>query len=111
INPGNSGGPLINLRGEVVGINEQIVSSSGGSQGIGFAIPSNTVRTVLESVLKHGRIIRGYLGIVSRAAQSGQQADADSDGVVVDQVVAGSAAAQAELQPGGVIRQVNRRGG
>src|SRR5881398_3539946 len=75
INPGNSGGPLINLRGEVVGINEQIVSSSGGSQGIGFAIPSNTVRTVLESVLKHGRIIRGYLGIVSRAAQSGQQAD------------------------------------
>src|SRR5438552_6352063 len=66
INPGNSGGPLINLRGEVVGINEQIVSSSGGSQGIGFAIPSNTVRTVLESVLKHGRIIRGYLGIVSR---------------------------------------------
>ena len=64
INPGNSGGPLINLRGEVVGINEQIVSRSGGSQGIGFAIPSNTVRTVLESVLKHGRIIRGYLGIV-----------------------------------------------
>src|SRR5439155_284184 len=55
INPGNSGGPLINLRGEVVGINEQIVSSSGGSQGIGFAIPSNTVRTALESVLKHGR--------------------------------------------------------
>src|SRR5216110_3848919 len=69
INPGNSGGPLINLRGEVVGINEQIVSSSGGSQGIGFAIPSNTVRTALESVLKHGRIIRGYLGIVSRASQ------------------------------------------
>src|SRR5213592_3435700 len=107
INPGNSGGPLINLRGEVVGINEQIVSSSGGSQGIGFAIPSNTVRTVLESVLKHGRIIRGYLGIVSRAAQSGQQADADSDGVVVDQVMAGSPAAQAQLQPGDVIRKFN----
>src|SRR5947208_7065427 len=107
INPGNSGGPLINLRGEVVGINEQIVSSSGGSQGIGFAIPSNTVRAVLESVLKHGRIIRGYLGIVSRAAQSGQQADADSDGVVVDQVMAGSPAAQAQLQPGDVIRKFN----
>src|SRR5438093_1265190 len=109
INPGNSGGPLINLRGEVVGINEQIVSSSGGSQGIGFAIPSNTVRTVLESVLKHGRIIRGYLGIVSRAAQSGQQADADSDGVVVDQVMAGSPAAQAQLQPGDLIRKFNGR--
>src|SRR6266699_1075184 len=71
INPGNSGGPLINLRGEVVGINEQIVSSSGGSQGIGFAIPSNTVRMVLESVLKHGRIIRGYLGIQTGAPQRG----------------------------------------
>lgn len=109
INPGNSGGPLINLRGEVVGINEQIVSSSGGSQGIGFAIPSNTVRTVLESVLKHGRIIRGYLGIVSRAVQSGQQGETDNDGVVVDQVIAGSPAAQAQLQPGDVIRKFNGR--
>ncbi len=109
INPGNSGGPLINLRGEVVGVNEQIVSSSGGSQGIGFAIPSNTVRTVLESVLKHGRIIRGYLGIVSRAVQSGQQGETDNDGVVVDQVMAGSPAAQAQLQPGDVIRKFNGR--
>src|SRR5713101_2383760 len=109
INPGNSGGPLINLRGEVVGINEQIVSSSGGSQGIGFAIPSNTVRTVLESVLKHGRIIRGYLGIVSRAVQSGEQGETDNDGVVVDQVMAGSPAAQAQLQQGDVIRKFNGR--
>src|SRR3984893_7201714 len=66
INPGNSGGPLINLRGEVVGINTAIISRSGGSQGIGFAIPSNTVRTALESLLKKGRIIRGYLGIQMR---------------------------------------------
>lgn len=109
INPGNSGGPLINLRGEVVGINEQIVSSSGGSQGIGFAIPSNTVRTALESVLRHGRIIRGYLGIVSRASQSEQQNGADKEGVVIDQVMAGSPAAQAQLQPGDVIRKFNGR--
>src|SRR6266403_1749653 len=108
INPGNSGGPLINLRGEVVGVNEQIVSSSGGSQGIGFAIPSNTVRTVLESVLKHGRIIRGYLGIVSRALQS-PQGPTDNEGVVVDQVMAGSPAAQAQLQPGDVRRKFNWR--
>ncbi len=108
INPGNSGGPLINLRGEVVGINEQIVSSSGGSQGIGFAIPSNTVRAVLESVLKHGRVIRGYLGIVSRALQSAQ-GPTDSEGVVVDQVMAGSPAAQAKLQPGDVVRKFNGR--
>ncbi|PYL30011.1 MAG: hypothetical protein DMF39_06155 [Verrucomicrobia bacterium] len=109
INPGNSGGPLINLRGEVVGINEQIVSSSGGSQGIGFAIPSNTVRTALESVLKHGRIIRGYLGIVSRASQPEQQNGADNEGVVIDQVMRASPAAQAQLQPGDVIRKFNGR--
>ena len=66
INPGNSGGPLINLQGEVVGINTAIISRSGGSQGIGFAIPSNTIRIALESLLKQGRIIRGYLGIQSR---------------------------------------------
>jgi serine protease Do len=109
INPGNSGGPLINVRGEVVGINEQIVSSSGGSQGIGFAIPSNTVRTVLESVLKHGRIVRGYLGIVSRALQAGQQSATDNEGVVVEQVMPGSPAAQAQLQPGDIIRKFNGR--
>lgn len=107
INPGNSGGPLINLRGEVVGINEQIVSNSGGSVGIGFAIPSNTVRTALESVLKHGRIIRGYLGIRSRALQSDQQNGNDHEGVVIDQVISGSPAAQAQLQPGDVIRKFN----
>jgi serine protease Do len=104
INPGNSGGPLINLRGEVIGINEQIVSSSGGSQGIGFAIPSNTVRTALESLLKHGRIIRGYLGIETRALQPGQK-NPDIEGVVVDQVVPGSPAADAHLQKGDVIRK------
>ncbi|HZR04665.1 MAG TPA: trypsin-like peptidase domain-containing protein [Candidatus Udaeobacter sp.] len=109
INPGNSGGPLINVRGEVVGINEQIVSSSGGSQGIGFAIPSNTVRTALESVLKHGRIIRGYLGIVSRALQAGQQSATDNEGVVVEEVMPGSPAAQAQLQPGDIIRKFNGR--
>lgn len=110
INPGNSGGPLINVRGEVVGINEQIVSSSGGSQGIGFAIPSNTVRTALESVLKHGRIIRGYLGIVSRVLQAGQQSETENEqGVVVEQVLQGSPAAQAQLQPGDVIRTFNGR--
>ena len=107
INPGNSGGPLVNLRGEVVGINEQILSRSGGSEGIGFAIPSNTVRTALESVLKHGRIIRGYLGILSRASQSEQQNGNDHEGVAVDQVIPGSPAAQAQLQPGDVIRKFN----
>ncbi len=86
INPGNSGGPLINLRGEVIGINRVIISQSGGSQGIGFAIPSNTVRTALESLLKQGRIIRGYLGILSRALQPGRNG-MESEGVIVDEGV------------------------
>src|SRR5213078_3647137 len=104
INPGNSSGPLINLRGEVVGINTAIISRSGGSQGIGFAIPSNTVRTALESLLKQGRIIRGYLGIYSNALRPGQT-DSETDGVVVTAVAPGSPAAQAQLQEGDVIRK------
>ena len=71
----------------MVGINKRIVSRSGGSEGIGFAIPSDAVRTVLESVLKHGRIIRGYLGIASRALQPGRQAATDNKGVVVEEVM------------------------
>jgi serine protease Do len=108
INPGNSGGPLINVRGEVVGINEQIVSSSGGSQGIGFAIPSNTARMVLESVLKHGRIIRGYLGIQTGTSQRGA-GDSDTGGVTVGEILSGSPAEQAGLQPGDVIRKFDGR--
>lgn len=108
INPGNSGGPLINLRGEVIGINTAIISPSQASAGIGFAIPSNTIRTALESLLKQGRIIRGYLGIQTRALQPGQSST-DNEGVVVDQIVPGSPAAQAKLQRGDVIRKFNGR--
>src|SRR2546425_6239720 len=108
INPGNSGGPLSNLSGEVVGINTAIISRSGGSQGIGFAIPSNTVRTALESLLKKGRIIRGYLGIQMRVPQSGQPAPAN-EGVVVDEIVPGSPAEDARLQQGDVIRKFDGR--
>src|SRR5216683_7693296 len=108
INPGNSGGPLINLRGEVIGINAAIISRSGGSQGIGFAIPSNTVRMAIESLLKQGRIIRGYLGIRARALQPGQNG-AESEGVVVDEVIPGSPAADAQLQRGDVIVKFDGR--
>src|SRR3954447_10357993 len=78
INPGNSGGPLINLQGEIVGINTAIISRSGTSSGIGFAIPSNSVKTALESLLKNGRIIRGYLGIQTRNPFQGGQPDQDA---------------------------------
>ena len=108
INPGNSGGPLINLRGEVIGINTAIASTTGGSQGVGFAIPSNTVRTALESLLKQGRIIRGYLGIQMRPLQPGES-DTEADGVSVAGVIAGSPAAQAGIQSGDVIRRFDGR--
>ena len=104
INPGNSGGPLINLRGEVIGINTAIASTTGGSQGVGFAIPSNTIRTALESLWKQGRIIRGYLGIQTRGLQPGESGT-DTDGVTVADVLTGSPAAQAGVQPGDVIRK------
>src|SRR5438128_4106454 len=104
INPGNSGGPLINLRGEVIGINTAIISRSGGSQGIGFAIPSNTVRTALESLLKQGRIIRGYLGIQGRVNQQTPN-NVSNDGVVVDDIVPNSPATEAKLQKGDIIRK------
>ena len=104
INPGNSGGPLINLRGEVIGINTAIISTSGTSAGVGFAIPSNTVRTALESLLKQGRIIRGYLGVQMRVTQQGQPMPSN-DGVIVDEIVPGSPAEDAHLQKGDVIHK------
>ncbi len=104
INPGNSGGPLINLRGEVIGINTAIISRSGGSQGIGFAIPSNTVKMALENLLEHGRIIRGYLGIETTALPPGQ-INAPDSGVVVAAVMPDSPAAAAQIQRGDVIQK------
>jgi serine protease Do len=103
INPGNSGGPLVNLRGEIIGINTAIISRSGGSQGIGFAIPSNSVRNALESLLKNGRIIRGYLGIQARPIQG----PTENDGVIVDDVVPNSPASAAQLKRDDVIKKFN----
>jgi serine protease Do len=99
---------LINLRGEVIGINTAIISGSGGSQGIGFAIPSNTVRMAFESLLKQGRIIRGYLGIETPAIQRGQQEE-ESSGVLVTAVLPNSPAAEAQIQKGDVIQKFDGR--
>ena len=104
INPGNSGGPLVNLKGEIIGINTAIYSRSGGNQGIGFAIPSNTVHTAFESLLKQGRIIHGYLGIQARALPPGAT---ETEGVIIDEVVSDSPAAAANLKPGDVIKKFN----
>src|SRR4029077_10490408 len=63
INPGNSGGPLIDMQGQVIGINTAIASQSGGNEGIGFSIPSNLVRRVIDQLLEHGKVTRAYLGV------------------------------------------------
>lgn len=106
INPGNSGGALVNIRGEVVGINTAIFSTSGGYQGIGFAIPSNMANAVMESLIKHGKVIRGWLGISVQpltndlAEQFGVPAD---KGALVTDVVEDGPAARSGIRRGDII--------
>jgi serine protease Do len=106
INPGNSGGPLVNLEGEVVGINTAIASNNGGYQGIGFAIPINLAKWVGGQLVAKGRVQRGYLG-VQIGALSGEMAAKlgvkDRKGVLVNDVVAGSPAAEAGVEELDVI--------
>jgi serine protease Do len=111
INPGNSGGALINSRGELVGINTAIFSQSGGYQGIGFAVPSNLVRRVVDDLQKFGRVRRGSIGYVSviplTARLAGELRATTSDGVVVDQMSRDSSAYRNGLEPGDIIISVN----
>jgi len=102
INPGNSGGPLVNALGEVIGVNTAIFSPSGGSIGVGFAIPIDRVRRVVDDLLAHGQIRRPWDGINLRLAPAGSR-EALAAGVVVRSVVTGSPAARAGLRPGDVI--------
>src|SRR5678815_4085291 len=74
INPGNSGGALVNLRGELVGINTAILSRSGGYQGIGFAIPTNMARPIMDMLIKDGKVSRGYLGVTLAPLDAAAQA-------------------------------------
>ncbi|HYE87356.1 MAG TPA: trypsin-like peptidase domain-containing protein [Vicinamibacterales bacterium] len=111
INPGNSGGALINSRGELVGINTAIFSQSGGYQGIGFAVPSNLVRRVVDDLQKFGRVRRGSIGYVQVIPLSSRLADElrapGSDGVVVNEMSRDSAAYRNGLEPGDIIVSVN----
>ena len=112
INPGNSGGPLVNVRGELIGINEQIYTETGGWQGVGFAIPSSTVRRSMDSILTTGRVIHGYLG-VEQARLTSQNARqhglVDRKGVLVDRVRADSPAEKAEIRAGDLIQKFNNK--
>jgi serine protease Do len=110
INPGNSGGPLINIDGEVIGVNRMIYSQTGGNLGIGFAIPINTAKYVLEELKKHGRVKRGYIGIhIAPITQEIAQElkIQDKKGIVVIGIMEGSPAAKAGLRIGDVILEAN----
>lgn len=110
INQGNSGGALVNTNGELVGINSQILSQSGGSIGIGFAIPSNMAKTVMEQLIKNGKVRRGQLGVIVQKVTSDLAESMNlksANGVVVSQVQSGSAAEKAGLKVGDVITAIN----
>ena len=113
INPGNSGGALVNLRGELVGINSAILSGNGGGNiGIGFAIPTNMARAVMEQLVKYGEVKRGLLGVTTFTLTPGlakSTGNAEARGALVSQVLDGSAAAKAGVQAGDVITAVNGR--
>ena len=110
INRGNSGGALVDGNGDLVGINSQILSPSGGSIGIGFAIPSNMARAVLDQLVKHGKVSRGHLGIVVQPVTrdiAGSLRLNNPRGVIVSQVQPESAAERAGLKQGDVIVALN----
>jgi serine protease Do len=106
INPGNSGGPLINARGEVIGINTAILSQRGGSVGIGFAVPSSLAKSVITQLVEHGRVERGWLGVsvqpLTRELAKGFKRN-DATGALVASVVAGSPAERAGVKAGDII--------
>jgi len=113
INPGNSGGALINANGELVGINTAIFSKSGGSHGIGFAIPVKLAEGVMQQLLKHGRVVRGWLGLAGQdmtpeLAKSFNLKE--TTGVLISGVLEGGPADRAGIKPGDIIAQINDQG-
>ncbi|MEP6507781.1 MAG: trypsin-like peptidase domain-containing protein [Gemmatimonadales bacterium] len=108
INPGNSGGPLVNALGEVIGVNSSIYSPSGGSVGLGFAIPINRARRVTEDLLAHGQIRRPWIGLKLGVNKPGT-AGAPAKGAVITSIVPGSPAAKAGIQANDILVQSRDR--
>ncbi len=107
INPGNSGGPLVNLRGEVVGINTAIVTRSGGYMGVGFAIPINMARSIMQSLIDDGRVVRGWLGVVIQELDEGLAKSfgyGSTDGVLIGDVTPDGPGDKAGVQSGDIVK-------
>ncbi|MBU2538735.1 MAG: DegQ family serine endoprotease [Proteobacteria bacterium] len=110
INPGNSGGPLFNLKGEMVGINTAIYSRSGGNIGIGFAIPANMAKNVVDQLKEHGTVVRGWLGVMIQPVTPELATQFKLErpiGALVGEVTPGSPADKAGIKPGDVIVEFN----
>lgn len=114
INPGNSGGPLVNIKGELIGINTAIFSKTGGYQGIGFAVPSNMVKAVMEQLINSGKVTRGWIGITIQeltqelAQQFGlKYSEGELTGVLVSDVARGGPAQKAGIIRGDIILEYN----
>jgi serine protease Do len=110
INPGNSGGALVDIEGRLIGINTAILSRSGGSQGLGFAIPSNVARTVMESLIANGHVTRGYLGVMIQKITPALAKEfnlKNQSGALISDVVDDGPADKAGLKPGDVVLEYN----
>ena len=110
INPGNSGGPLVNTKGEVIGINTAIFSKSGGYQGIGFAVPSNMARLVMNQLIQKGKVTRGWLGVTIQEITpelSQKFGLKTAKGALIGDVAKGSPAEKAGLKRGDIILEFN----
>lgn len=110
INPGNSGGPLVNADGEVIGVNSSIYSTSGGSIGLGFAIPINRARRVADDLLSHGRVRRPWIGVQLEELRTENPRDLIARGAQVAAVAPSSPAQQAGMRPGDLIVRLGERG-
>lgn len=110
INPGNSGGPLLNYRGEVIGINTIINTTTGVNAGVGFAIPSNTVRLVADQLIANGKVVRAYLGLTPENLKPVEvKKFGVQQGAIVRNVEEGSAAAKAGMKPGDIVTEIQGR--
>ena len=112
INPGNSGGALTDEQGRLLGINTAIYSRSGGSLGIGFAIPVNVARQALQDIVQNGRVVRGWIGVESTALTpelAENLGAASAQGVIITGVLNGGPAARAGMRPGDVVTRINGR--